>query len=73
MRKRINQRCVCVCVCVREREKVRERERGRERNTERERASLYLQMAIGKRCPLSTRLQRVIGVEVLVWDSSSGR
>ena len=67
MRKRINQRCVCVCVCV------RERERERERNTERERASLYLQMAIGKRCPLSTGLQRVIGVEVLVWDSSSGR
>ena len=48
---------------------VRERERGwgRERNTERERASLNLQTAIG------TGLQRVIGVEVLVWDSSSGR
>ena len=60
MRKRINQRGMCVC----------ERERGgggRESNTDRERASLYLQMAIG------TGLQRVIGVEVLVWDSSSGR
>ena len=62
MRKRINQRGVCVC--ERERERV-----GGERviHRERERASLYLQMAIG------TGLQRVIGVEVLVWDSSSGR